>query len=167
MFRTACLCPNSCATTDESQMRMKDKDTPQLSQPHGRCKCCRLCLDKVPVVGFSTWYQTHSCHDICVGVVVGGCVFCGEGIITISAGLVSLVAVVLSWTCLPGQVDMNETVTGGRWWHCALVILLGLWFGSLFGFVTENYTSRSCVSLQGIAETQTHSATTGVVHVIR
>ena len=29
VFRTACLCPNSCATTDDRQMRMTDKDTPQ------------------------------------------------------------------------------------------------------------------------------------------
>ena len=28
VFRTACLCPNSCATNDDRQMRMTDKDTP-------------------------------------------------------------------------------------------------------------------------------------------
>ena len=27
VFRTACLCPNSCATRDDRQMRMTDKDT--------------------------------------------------------------------------------------------------------------------------------------------
>ena len=29
VFRTACLCQNSCATNDDRQMRMQDKDTPQ------------------------------------------------------------------------------------------------------------------------------------------
>ena len=28
VFRTACLCPNSCETNDDRQMRMTDKDTP-------------------------------------------------------------------------------------------------------------------------------------------
>ena len=28
VFRTACLCPNSCATNDDRQMWMTDKDTP-------------------------------------------------------------------------------------------------------------------------------------------
>ena len=28
MFRTACLCPNRCATNDDRQMRMTDKGTP-------------------------------------------------------------------------------------------------------------------------------------------
>ena len=31
MLRTACLCPNSCETNDDRQMRMTDKDTPQNS----------------------------------------------------------------------------------------------------------------------------------------
>ena len=30
MTKTACLCPNSCATNDGRQMRMTDKDTPHL-----------------------------------------------------------------------------------------------------------------------------------------
>ena len=29
VFRTACLCSNCCATNDDRQMRMTDKDTPQ------------------------------------------------------------------------------------------------------------------------------------------
>ena len=28
VFRTVCLCPKSCATRDDREMRMTDKDTP-------------------------------------------------------------------------------------------------------------------------------------------
>ena len=31
VFQPACLCPNSCATNDDRQMRMTDTDTPQCS----------------------------------------------------------------------------------------------------------------------------------------
>ena len=34
VFRTACLCPNSCATSDDRQMRTTDEDT-----PHAPKKC--------------------------------------------------------------------------------------------------------------------------------
>ena len=48
----------------------------------------------------------------------------------------SPVVVVLSWMCLPDQLDMSDTITGARWWYCAVAILLGLWSGLLIGFVT-------------------------------
>ena len=34
-FRTACLCPNSCATRDDRQMRMTDKNTPHFQSRSG------------------------------------------------------------------------------------------------------------------------------------
>merc|ERR1712012_956952 len=87
-----------------------------------------------------------------------------KGILTISTVLMSPVVVVLSWTCLPDEFDMSETVTGVRWWYCALAILLGLWSGLLIGFVTEYYTSSSYTPVREIAETQKQSAATGIIY---
>jgi inorganic pyrophosphatase len=87
-----------------------------------------------------------------------------KGILTISTVLMSPVVVVLSWTCLPDEFDMSETVTGVRWWYCALAILLGLWSGLLIGFVTEYYTSSSYIPVREIAETQKQSAATGIIY---
>jgi len=87
-----------------------------------------------------------------------------KGILTISTVLMSPVVVVLSWMCLPDQFDMSETVTGVRWWYCALAILLGLWSGLLIGFVTEYYTSSSYIPVREIAETEKQSAATGIIY---
>merc|ERR1719450_1199313 len=87
-----------------------------------------------------------------------------KGILTISTVLMSPVVVVLSWMCLPDQFDMSETVTGVRWWYCALAILLGLWSGLLIGFVTKYYTSSSYTPVREIAETQKQSAATGIIY---
>ena len=71
---------------------------------------------------------------------------------TISIVLMSPVVVVLSWMALPDEFTMSATITEVRWWCCALAILLGLWSGLLIGFVTESYTSDTCVPVWEIAE---------------
>ena len=47
-----------------------------------------------------------------------------KGILTISAVLMNPVVVVLSWAALLDEFNMSETITGVRWWYCALAILL-------------------------------------------
>ena len=69
---------------------------------------------------------------------------------TISVVLMSPMVVVLSWMALPDEFTMTATITKVRWWCCALAILLGLWSGLLIGFVTEYYTSNTCVPVREI-----------------
>ena len=71
---------------------------------------------------------------------------------TISVVLMSPMVVVLSWMALPDEFTMSATITEVRWWCCALAILLGLWSGVLIGFVTEYYTSNTCVLAREIVE---------------
>ena len=47
---------------------------------------------------------------------------------------------------------MSATITKVRGWCCALAILLGLWSGLLISFVTEYYTSNTCVLVREIVE---------------
>ena len=66
-----------------------------------------------------------------------------KGHLRISVVLVSPV-VMLSWTCSPVDFVVSGTVTGVRSQYCALFTLLGLW-SDLVGFVTEYYTSSTCI----------------------
>ena len=68
-----------------------------------------------------------------------------KGILTISTVLMSPLFVVLSWAALPDEFNMSETITGVRWWYCALAILLRSFVtpgsssdGKGFGFIVQD-----------------------------
>merc|ERR1719277_1366858 len=73
------------------------------------------------------------------------------------------VVIWLSMACLPAEFEM-ASITGVKWWYCALAIMLGLWSGLIIGYVTEYYTSHSYTPVREISETQKQSAATGIIY---
>ena len=89
-----------------------------------------------------------------------------KGILIVSKGLMTPVAVLLSYIRSPDVFMMDEVYTSVQWWHRASSVILGLWSGLVIGVVTEYYTSHSHSLVREIAETQKQFAAIGIIVVI-
>ena len=63
VFRTACLCPNSCATNDDRQMRRTDKDTPHAPKIMLTSIGPQQWTGNTPIKDRNHWPHPRSCEN--------------------------------------------------------------------------------------------------------